>query len=67
MAVRLTQRGTMTGRYQIGPMTIEPTGKSFELTAVEVFHVQDGRITKRWAARDRLGLFQQLEVPFQIG
>ena len=67
VAVRLTQRGTMTGPYQLGPTTIEPTGERVELTAVEVFHVVDGKITKRWAARDRLGLFQQLGIPLAIG
>lgn len=37
------------------------------VTSVEVFHVEDGQIVRRWAVRDRLGLFQQLEIPLEIG
>ena len=64
---RFNERGTMNGPYVIGPTRIEPTGKSFSLTTIEVFHLQDGLIEERWATRDRLGFLQQVGAPVSIG
>lgn len=67
VAVHLTQEGTFSGLYQVGPVSVEPTGERFRVTALELFHLHDGKITARWAARDRLGFLQQMGIPVQIG
>lgn len=67
VAVHLTEEGTFTGPYQAGPVSVEPTGETLRVTALELFHLEDGKITARWAARDRLGLLQQMGVSVQIG
>lgn len=66
VVVRLTERGTLTGPYIAGQTRIEPTGKGFEVTAVEVFHLEGGKITERWGVRDRLGFLQQIGASIQI-
>lgn len=67
VAARFTERGTLTGPYVAGPNRIEPTGRSFEVTAMEFFHLEDGKIKERWATRDRLGFLQQVGAQIQIG
>lgn len=66
VAARFTESGTLTGPYVAGPNRIEPTGESFEVTAMEFFHLEDGKIKERWATRDRLGFLQQVGAPLQI-
>lgn len=48
VAVRFTERGTFSGPFR----GKEPTGKSYELVAMEWFVLRDGRIFRRWGARD---------------
>lgn len=67
VAVHLTEEGTFSGPYQSGPLSVDPTGERFRVTALELFHLNEGKITVRWAARDRLGFLQQMGIPVQIG
>ncbi len=48
VAVRYTETGTFKGEFQGN----KPTGKSYELIAMEWFIIEDGKIKKRWGARD---------------
>jgi predicted ester cyclase len=48
VAVRYTERGTFRAPFR----GTEPTGKSYELIAIEWFTLRDGRILRRWGARD---------------
>ncbi|MDZ7727172.1 MAG: ester cyclase [Dehalococcoidia bacterium] len=57
----------MTGPYVAGPFRVEPTGKQAQVTAMEWFHIEDGKIVRRWATRDRLGFLQQVGAPIKIG
>lgn len=59
VAVRLTDRGTFTGQPFLG---MSPTGRSFELVAMEWFHISDGKISRRWAARDSGAMLRHLGV-----
>ncbi|HWH71321.1 MAG TPA: ester cyclase [Candidatus Sulfotelmatobacter sp.] len=59
VAVRFTERGTFTGPFR----GHEPTGKSFELVAMEWFLFKDGRIQHRWGARDSLSQARQIGLP----
>ena len=56
VAVRYTERGTF-GAPAFGR---EPTGRSYELVAMEWFVVREGRIHQRWGARDAASQARQL-------
>ena len=50
-AALLTETGSFNGPFR-GLAGIEPTGKPYEIVAIEWFEFKDGRISRRWAARD---------------
>ena len=56
VAVRYTERGTFRARA----FGHEPTGRSYELVAMEWFVVRDGKIHQRWGARDAASQARQL-------
>jgi len=58
VAVRYTETGTFT-RPAFGK---EPTGKSYELVAMEWFEIDGGRIRRRWGARDAASQARQLGI-----
>ncbi len=55
VAVRVTWRGTHTGRY----CGIAPTGERFEFTGIVFWRVSEGRIAERWAEIDFATLIAQ--------
>jgi steroid delta-isomerase-like uncharacterized protein len=59
VAVRFTERGTFRGPFQ----GHEPTGKSYELVAMEWFVIRDGKIHQRWGARDHASQARQIGLP----
>lgn len=59
VAVRYTERGTFKGPF----MGHEPTGKSYELIAMEWFVIVDGKIKRRWGARDSAVQAHQIGLP----
>ena len=59
--MRYTERGTFRAPFRGEP----PTGKSFELVAMEWFLLVDGRITRRWGARDHASQMRQLGMPMK--
>ncbi|MCB9896652.1 MAG: nuclear transport factor 2 family protein [Planctomycetes bacterium] len=56
VAVRYTERGTSRLAFR----GQGPTGRSYELTAMEWFEIRDGRIRRRWGARDGASQMRQL-------
>ena len=40
--------------------TLPATGRSFELTGIDIFEFVDGRVVQHWHETDHLELFQQL-------
>lgn len=56
VAVRYTERGKFVGAFR----GTEPTGKSYELVAMEWFVLRDGRIERRWGARDAASQARQI-------
>ena len=58
VALRLTFRATHTGEFA----GIPPTGKQIQLTAINFFHIVDGKAVEQWANQDDIGLLQQLGV-----
>lgn len=56
VAVRYTERGTSRAAFR----GQGPTGKSYELTAMEWFQIKDGLVFRRWGARDFASQTRQL-------
>lgn len=50
--------GTHKGNFK----GIPPTGKSFRVTAIDIDHIVDGKITECWSNMDEMSLLQQLGV-----
>jgi steroid delta-isomerase-like uncharacterized protein len=56
VAVRYTERGASVGSFRGSPVT----GKSYEIAAMEWFVVKDGKIHRRWGARDSAAQTKQM-------
>lgn len=56
VAVRLATTGTHTGEFLGAP----PTGRQFQIEAIHIFRIQDGKVAEHWAKRDDVGLAAQL-------
>jgi steroid delta-isomerase-like uncharacterized protein len=59
VAARYTERGTSVGSFRGGPVT----GRSYEIVAMEWFIIKDGRIHRRWGARDSASQARQMGLP----
>ncbi|EEF58361.1 ester cyclase [Pedosphaera parvula] len=59
VAVRYLERGKFVGPFRGN----QPTGKSYELGAMERFIVRDGKIQQRWGARDSAAQARQIGLP----
>ena len=58
VAARYVERGT----FRAPAFGIQPTGRSYELVAMEWFEIEDGRIRRRWGARDAASQARQLGI-----
>jgi steroid delta-isomerase-like uncharacterized protein len=56
VAVRFIERGTFRGTFR----GHAPTGKAYELVAMEWFEMRDGKIHRRWGARDSASQSRQI-------
>lgn len=56
VAVRYTERGRFVGPFR----GRQPTGKPYELIAMEWFEFKDGKIRRRWGARDSASQARQI-------
>ena len=56
VAARYTERGKSVGAFRGQPAT----GKSYEMVAMEWFIIKDGKIYRRWGARDSASQFRQM-------
>ncbi|AFY60963.1 ester cyclase [Synechococcus sp. PCC 6312] len=52
-----------TGIFRAPAFGNQPTGKSYELVAMEWFEIEDGKIKRRWGARDAASQARQLGIP----
>jgi steroid delta-isomerase-like uncharacterized protein len=60
VAVRYTERGKSAGPFR----GQAPTGKPYEIVAMEWFQIRDGRIHRRWGARDSADQFREMGLTF---
>jgi steroid delta-isomerase-like uncharacterized protein len=56
VVVRSHWHGTHRGDF----LGIPPTGKEFDLTAIDILRVVDGKAIEHWGNEDDLGMLQQL-------
>ena len=56
VAVRYNERGRSVGSFR----SQAPTGKTFEVVAMEWFILKEGKIERRWGARDSASQFRQM-------
>lgn len=56
-----------TGTFKAPAFGHQPTGKSYELVAMEFFEIRDGKIKRRWGARDSASQMRQLGIPLASG
>jgi len=61
VAVRYIERGTSVGPFRGQPAT----GKPYEMAAMEWFELRDGRIHRRWGARDSATQWRQMGLPLE--
>jgi steroid delta-isomerase-like uncharacterized protein len=59
VVARLRERGRFVGAFRGIPDTA-PTGKTYEILAMEWFEFRDGRIARRWGARDSAAMRSQV-------
>jgi predicted ester cyclase len=56
VAIRLITRGTHTGEFMGKPAT----GRPFEIEAIHLYRIEEGRVAEHWAKRDDVALAHQL-------
>ena len=61
-AMRYTLRGTHKGEF----MGVPPTGKTFEVAALQISKIKDGKVVERWGSTDQLGILKQLGILDQV-
>jgi steroid delta-isomerase-like uncharacterized protein len=57
---KVAARYTETGTFKAPAFGHQPTGRSYELVALELFEIEDGKIKRRWGARDAASQTRQL-------
>lgn len=58
VAMRYTMRGSHQGDF----MGVPPTGKHFEVAALQIAKFKDGKCVERWGSTDELGILKQLGI-----
>ncbi len=58
VAARYVESGT----FRAAAFGNQPTGRSYELVAMEWFEIENGRIKRRWGARDAASQARQLGI-----
>ena len=56
VAIRVATRGTHTGEFMSKPAT----GRKFEIEAIHIYRIENGRVAEHWAKRDDVALAQQV-------
>lgn len=54
-----------TGTFRAPAFGRQPTGRSYELVAMEWFEIENGPIRRRWGARDAASQARQLGIPLE--
>jgi predicted ester cyclase len=61
---RVVFRILIRGTHQSAFMGVAPTGKQLTVTAIDIAHLENGKIVDHWGQMDMLGLMRQLgQIP----
>lgn len=63
VAARFTAHGIHKGAF----MDMPPTNKSINMTGIEIFRIENGKIMELWGEANLLGLMQQLGILPPLG
>ena len=63
VVTRKTFHGTHEGEF----MGIPPSGRTVNVTLIDVVRISDGQVVEHWSVGDNLGMMQQLGVVSQPG
>jgi len=58
----ITVQWTMTGTHESNLFGIESTGAVFAENGIDLFQIEDGRITEIWSEWDTLNMAQELDL-----
>jgi predicted ester cyclase len=58
VALRITESGTLQGSFP--PLGLTATGKRFEISAIQICRLHDGKLVEMWGARDTGSMLRQL-------
>lgn len=59
-AIRGTFRGTQNGTFELGGITVPPSGNPVEFTSIIIYEIHDGLIVSESAQLDILGILEQV-------
>ncbi len=59
---KVTLRWSMTGTQDGEMFGVPPTGKSVNITGIDIFRIASGKIVEMWQNWDQMGMMQQLGV-----
>lgn len=62
VAMRYTLSGTHEGQFQ----GVAPTGRRFEVSALQLARFENGRCVERWGSTDELGMMKQLGILTEV-
>jgi predicted ester cyclase len=67
---KVVVRWTASGMHQGDLFGVPPTGKSVQVTGIDIFRVAGGQLAELWQNWDQLGMLQQvgaIPAPAQTG
>jgi steroid delta-isomerase-like uncharacterized protein len=59
---QIASRGRFTGTHRGNFMGVPATGKTVNISYVDIWRLEDGKLRENWVQMDLLGLMQQLGV-----
>ena len=59
VALRVTESGTLRGSF----LGLTATGQRFEISAIQICRLRDGKLVEMWGARDTGAMLRQLSGP----
>lgn len=62
VGIRYRVRGTHKGEFMGHP----PTGRTFDVAAMQIARFEDGKVKERWGLTDQLGMLEQLGIRNEV-
>jgi len=59
---KVVAKWTLTGKHTGNFLGIAPAGKPMKMTGIDIYYIEDGRISEHWHEFDLFGLMAQLTL-----